>query len=110
MTTIITTPPMIAELYPKVGRILLFVAFEQADAESEPSYQQIIFTADAEAIFRLDCSRDACAGGGFDFAPVIDTMMKNGESRVQGTLACTGIVATDGYTCGLKAEYRIIIE
>ena len=110
MTTIITTPPTIAELYPDVGRILLFVAFEEANAESEPSYQQIIFTADAEAAFRLDCSRDACAGGGFDFAPVIDTMMKNGESREQGTLACEGIVATDGYKCGLKAEYRIIID
>ncbi len=104
------THPTISELYPDVGRIMLFVAFEEADSESEPNYQQIIFTAQNEAVFRLDCSRDECAGGGFDFAPVIDEVVKSGESRVHGELACTGTLGAGGERCTLKAEYRIIVD
>ena len=100
----------ISELYPDVGRIVLFVAFEEADSESEPNYQQIIFTADTEAIFRLECSRDECACGGFDFAPVIDEMMKNQESRVHGKLSCAGTCGPGGDHCLLQAEYRIIVD
>lgn len=100
----------LSELYPDVRRITLFVAFEEADAESEPNYQQIIFTADTEAIFRLDCSRDACVGGGFDLTPVVDEMVKNSESRVHGKLACEGTLGSGGHRCSLKAEYRIIVD
>jgi len=100
----------ISELYPDVGRIVLFVAFEEADSESEPNYQQIIFTADTEAMFKLDCSRDECAGGGFDFAPVVAEMMRNKESRIHGKLACAGTRGSGGDHCSLKAEYRIIVD
>jgi hypothetical protein len=99
---------IVSQLYPHVGRIVLFAAFEEADAECEPNYQQIIFTPDAEAAFRLACSREECSGGGFDFARIIDEMVKTGESRAHGKLACAGIV--DSGSCGLKAEYRIIID
>lgn len=100
----------ISELYPDVGRIMLFVAFEEADSESEPNYQQIIFTAGSEAAFRLDCSRDACVGGGFDLAAPIDEMLKAGESRAHGVLACEGTLDPGGTPCSLRAEYRIIVE
>jgi hypothetical protein len=99
----------ISELYPDVGRIILFVAFEEADSESEPNYQQIIFTAETEAIFRFDCSRDACVGGGFDLTPVVDEMMNSKESLVHGKLACEGSLGS-GQRCGLQAEYRIIVD
>lgn len=99
----------ISELYPDVERIVLFVAFEEADSESEPNYQQIIFTADTEAIFKLDCSRDECVGGGFDFAPIVDEMMRNRESRVHGKLTCEGTPGSGGDHCSLKAEYRLIV-
>jgi hypothetical protein len=100
----------IADSYPGLGRITLFVAFEEADSESEPNYQQIIYTADSEAAFRLDCSRDACVGGGFDFAPIVADTVKQGESRVHGTLACAGTLGSGGEHCSLRAEYRIIID
>ena len=100
----------ISELYPELRRITLFVAFEEADSESEPNYQQIIFTADTEAVFRVDCSRDECVRGGFDFAPVIDEMVKNGESRVHGKRACEGTLGSGGDRCSLRAEYRIILD
>jgi len=100
----------ISVLYPDLRRITLFVAFEEADAESEPNYQQIIFTAETEAIFRLDCSRDACAGGGFDFTPVVDDMVKNRESMSHGKLVCEGTLGSGGDRCSLQAEYRIIID
>jgi hypothetical protein len=100
----------ISELYPDVGRIVLFVAFEEADSESEPNYQQIIFTADTEAIFKLDCSRDGCVGGGFDFAPVVDEMMRNKESRVHDKLACEGNCDSGEDHCSLKAEYRLFVD
>jgi hypothetical protein len=102
--------PTISELYPDLRRITLYVAFEEADSESEPNYQQIIFTAESEAIFRLDCSRDACVGGGFDFTPVVDDMVKHQESRVHDKLACEGTLGSGGDRCSLQAEYRIIID
>lgn len=100
----------ISELYPDVGRIVLFVAFEEADSESEPNYQQIIFTADTEAMFKLDCSRAECVRGGFDFAPIVDEMMRNKDSRVHGKLACEGTLGSGGDHCFLKAEYRLIVD
>lgn len=103
------TCPTVSVLYPGLRRITLFVAFEEADAQSEPNYQQIIFTADNEAAFRLDCSRDACRCGGFDFAPIINALIGSEESRVHGRLACEGTL--DGAEpCSLQAEYRIFIE
>jgi hypothetical protein len=104
------THATMSDLYPDVGRVILFVAFEEADSESEPNYQQIIFTPGTEAIFRLDCSRDECVGGGFDFAPIIDEMVKNKESRVHGELACAGTLGSGEHRCSLKAEYRIIVD
>jgi hypothetical protein len=100
----------ISELYPDVGRIILFVAFEEADSESEPNHQHIIFTAQTKAVFRLDCSRDECVGGGFDFSPVVAEMVKNKKSRVQGKLACEGTLGAGGHRCSLKAEYRIVLD
>jgi len=102
--------PTIAELYPAVRRITLFVAFEEVDSQSEPNYQQIIFTADSEAAFRLDCSREACEGGGFDFTPIVDSMVHTGEFMVHGKLACHGTLGAGGEGCSLRAEYRIIID
>ena len=100
----------ISELYPDLRRITLFVAFEEADSESEPNYQQIIFTAETEVVFRLDCSRDACVGDGFDFTPIIDNMVKNQESMSHGRLECEGSLGSGGDRCSLQAEYRIIID
>jgi hypothetical protein len=99
----------ISELYPDIGRILLLAAFEEADSESEPNYQQIIFTPQTRAIFRLDCSREECLGGGFDFSEVVAEMVKNRESRVHGNLECEGTLGSGGHCCSLKAEYRIIV-
>ncbi|HEY6837646.1 MAG TPA: hypothetical protein VI389_02770 [Geobacteraceae bacterium] len=100
----------IGELYPDVRRLLLFIAFQEADAESEPNYQQIIFTPETEALFRFDCSRDQCMGGGFDLTPIVADLMKNKEVRVQGQLSCEGALGPGGERCGLRAEYRIIVE
>jgi len=104
------TDSTISALYPELRRITLFVAFEESDSELEPNYQQIIFTADNEAIFLIDCSRDACVGGGFDFTPVIGDMVRNKESRVHGKLACEGALGSGRDRCALQAEYRIIID
>lgn len=104
------TSPTLAELYPDLHRITLFIAFEEADSASEPSYQQIIFTPDTGAEFRLDCLRDACTCGGFDLAPVVADLVKGGESMVHGTLVCAGTLGAGGDPCRLTAEYRIIIE
>lgn len=102
----------LAELYPEIERLTLFVAFEEADAEAEPNYQQIIFTAESDAAFRLDCSRDGCVGGGFDYAPAIDALMRSGEQRAHGRLVCQGSLGRGeaGTGCALQSEYRIIIQ
>ena len=102
----------VSELYPDITRITLFVAFQQAAAGADSNYQQIIFTPDAEAAFRLDCSRDECVDGGFDYGPFIDELIKSGESRVHGRVACEGWLGSgeNRRRCSLHSEYRIIID
>jgi len=107
-----TANKKVSELYPEVTRITLFVAFEEADAEAEPNYQQIIFTPESDAAFFLDCSRENCAGGGFDYAPFIAALIERGEQRGHDRLVCAGrLDGAAGQTpCGLQSEYRIIIQ
>ena len=102
----------LSDLYPNVTRIMLFVAFEEADSEAEPNYQQIIFTQDSAAAFRLDCSRDECVDGGFDYAPFIEELIQSGEERAHGKIACAGWLGSGGggQRCSLQSEYRIIIQ
>jgi hypothetical protein len=102
----------LSELYPNVTRIMLFVAFEEADSEAEPNYQQIIFTQDSEAAFRLDCSRDECVDGGFDYAPFIDELIRSGEERAHDKIECEGWLGSgEGrQPCSLQSEYRIIVQ
>lgn len=107
-----TSGKKLSELSPNVTRVTLFVAFEGADSEVEPNYQQIIFTPDSEAAFRLDCSRDECVDGGFDYAPFIAALLQSGADRAHGKLACTGWLGSgEGrQCCSLQSEYRIMIQ
>ncbi len=100
------------DLYPDIERLMLFVAFEEADAEAEPNYQQIIFTENSAAAFRLECSREECVAGGFDYEPFIDELIRSSEQRAQGKIACQGSLGSgeEGLCCALQSEYRIIIQ
>jgi len=102
----------LSELYPNVERLTLFVAFEEVDAEAEPNYQQIIFTADSTAAFRLDCSRDECVGGGFDYAPFVAELINSGDQRAHGKIVCPGRLGSgsESQPCALQSEYRIIVQ
>lgn len=102
----------LCDLYPDIERLTLFVSFEEADAEAEPNYQQIIFTEDSAAAFRLECSREECVDGGFDYKPFIDELIRNGEQMGQGKIACQGSLGSgkEGLCCALQSEYRIIIQ
>jgi len=102
----------LSELYPNITSIRLFVAFEEANAEAEPNYQQIIFTANSAAVFRLDCSREGCADGGFDYAPLIDDLVQRGEEREHSKIACEGRLGSgeERRRCSLQSEFRIIVH
>jgi hypothetical protein len=104
------TTATLGGLFPGLRRLTLFVAFEEADATAEPNYQQIIYTADAAADFRLDCSRDACSGGGFDFTPIVVEMVSSREAMAHGKLGCVGHLGLGAKRCALQAEFRIIID
>ncbi len=112
MNSIETGHTRLYDLYPDIERLTLFVAFEQADAEAEPNYQQIIFTESCAAAFRLECSRDECVDGGFDYEPFIDELIRSGEQQAQGKIACQGSLGggEEGSCCALQSEYRIIIQ
>lgn len=107
-----SSPKKISVLYPEITSITLFVAFEEADAEADPNYQQIIFTRDSEAAFHLGCTRDDCVDGGFDYTPFIDELVQSGAARAHGKIACQGKLGGDagGQCCSLQSEYRIIIR
>jgi hypothetical protein len=102
----------ISELYPDVTRVVLFVAFQQAAAGADANYQQIIFTPDSEAVFRLDCSRDDCVDGGFDYGPHVAELIASGESRSHGRIACEGWLGNgeNRRHCSLQSEYRIVVD
>jgi len=112
MTPSETGPLRLSDLYPDIERLTLFVAFEEADAEAEPNYQQIIFTGDSTAAFRLDCSRDDCVAGGFDYEPFIDELIRSGEQMAHGKIACQGSLGNgaESRCCALQSEYRIMIQ
>ena len=112
MNPVSSGAPLLADLYPQVLRLMLFVAFEEADAEAEPNYQQIIFGPDSEAAFRLDCSRDECAGGGFDYAPAIAALIQGGAERAHDKIVCAGRLGSgaDAPRCDLQSEFRIIVQ
>jgi len=107
-----TGHPKLSELYPNVSRVTLFVAFEEADADAEPNYQQIIFTGNAATVFRLGCSRDDCVDGGFDYGPPIADLIQRGEEREHGKIACEGRLGSGRRSkpCSLQSEYRIIVQ
>jgi hypothetical protein len=112
MSPVTTGNQTLSELYPNVERLTLFVAFEEADAEADPNYQQIIFAPGSAAAFRLDCSREDCVDGGFDYAPFIDKLIQSGAERAHETIACAGwLDSGEGRPhCSLQSEYRIIVQ
>jgi len=112
MNSIETDHRKLSDLYPGIERLTLFVAFEEADAEAEPNYQQIIFTGDSTAAFRLECSRAECIDGGFDYGPFIAELVRSGEQRIHGKIACRGSLGggEEGSRCALQSEYRIIAQ
>ena len=103
-------PALVSALYPELRRIQLFVALAEAGPAKEPNYQQIIFTADSQAAFRLDCTQEDCVCGGFDFAPAIATLVDSQEVMGQGVVGCSGTIQPGSTRCMLLAEYRIVIE
>jgi len=112
MNPIETNSLRLSELYPDIERLTLFVAFEEADAEAEPNYQQIIFTGDSVAAFRLDCSREECVAGGFDYKPSIDELIRSGEQMAHGKISCQGSLGSGAgnQCCALQSEYRIMVQ
>jgi len=112
MNPIETGHMRLCNLYPDIERLMLFVAFEEADKEAEPNYQQIIFTENSAAAFRLKCPRDECVDGGFDYEPYIDELIRSGEQMAHGKIACRGSLGSgeEGSCCALQSEYRIIIQ
>ena len=105
-------PNRLLDLYPDVESVILFIAIEEADEQAEPNYQQIIFTGHSVAAFRLECSRDDCVGGGFDFSSFIDELVRSGKLMAKGKIACQGSLKSDetGLCCALNSEYRIVIR
>lgn len=107
-----TGPTRLSDLYPDIERLTLFVAFEEVDAEAEPNYQQIIFTGNSAPAFRLECLREECVDGGFDYEPFIDELIRSGEHLAHGKIACQGSLGSGsgGPCCALQSEYRILIQ
>lgn len=112
MNPIDTGYTKLSDLYPDIERLTLFVAFEEAEDGAEPNYQQIIFTGHSVADFRLDCSREECVDGGFDYEPFIDELVRSQEQRAQGKILCQGSLGRgeESSCCALKSEYRLIVQ
>jgi hypothetical protein len=103
----------VSELHPNVSRIMLFVALEATASGEDPSYQQLIFTKDSDAVFNLGCPHVDCVNGGFDFLPLIRELIEHNETSGQGIVACQGWQDGDQATqpqCSLKAECRILVD
>lgn len=112
MNAIETGNKKLFELYPQIESLTLFVAFQKANVDAEPNYQQIIFTENSDAMFSLHCSRDECLGGGFDYKPFVDAMLRSGEQLAHGKIMCQGSLGKrDGAErCSLCSEYRIVVR
>lgn len=102
----------LCDLFPGIERLTLFVAFEEADSGSDPNYQQLIFTEDSIAAFQLDCSRQECRHGGFDYEPFIRRLVDSQEQQLRGEIACQGTLGSlnGSACCALKSDFRIIAQ
>lgn len=82
-------PGTIAKRYPEVEVIEFQLTFVDPD-EEEPLTVAHRRQPRHSAIFRFECPSRRCVGGGFDLDGPAHAMLREGEHRTEGRLACRG--------------------
>jgi hypothetical protein len=104
----------IAERYPSVEMIELSLTY--VDPRSTDRARSVSLRREPKhsALFRAECPTGGCVGGGFDLDGPIHSMLRAGEHRTDGEMACQGNVGRrrNAERCGCQlsfvgwAEYR----
>lgn len=96
----------VADRYPDVASIV--IAMDYYKKGSGPSFMQrkVNFFPRSAAFFHMECMGEKCVSGGFDFEPIIHTMVKGHLETAKGELVCPGNDAS-GHR---RVDYEIAIQ
>lgn len=92
--------------YPDVASIV--IAMDYFKKGSGPAFMQrtVNFFPGSAAYFLMECMGERCVSGGFDFEPIIHTMVKGRVESAKGELLCPGNDAS-GHR---RVDYAIAIQ
>ncbi|MCK4913426.1 MAG: hypothetical protein KAS69_02370 [Planctomycetes bacterium] len=102
--------PLLKEKYPKVTNISVEMSFKDNDERSNPKPQQVEFSQESKAFFKIECPCHECVSGGFDFSSAINELVTSHLDKLDGTITCQGWQDKERinkHRCFLKLNYTI---
>jgi len=76
--------------YPGVASIVIAMKYYEKGHGSSLLQRTVNFFPGSAAYFLMDCLEGKCVDGGFDFDPIIYTMVKGHLESAKGELVCPG--------------------
>lgn len=81
---------LVSERFPDVSSIALRLTYFQKTVDPVLMERTVNFCPTSYALFRMECLRDGCCGGGFDLTPVVDGLVKCRKTSGKGRIVCQG--------------------
>lgn len=88
---------LVSERFPGVSNIEFRMTYYQKTKDPVLMKRTVSFSPANYAFFRLDCMRDECSGGGFDLAPVVNSLVKGRKTEGKGSINCQGKTESLGH-------------
>jgi hypothetical protein len=88
---------LVSERFPGVSNIEFRMTYYQKTKDPVLMKRTVSFSPTNYAFFRLDCMRDECSNGGFDLAPVVNSLVKGRKTAGKGNINCHGKTDTLGH-------------
>ncbi|HEX8949815.1 MAG TPA: hypothetical protein VF790_12670 [Dissulfurispiraceae bacterium] len=97
---------LLSARYPNVASIIIEMDYYKKAHSPLFMKRTINFFPGSAAFFLMDCMAESCTDGGFDFEPIIYTMVKGHVESGKGDLSCSGSNSS-GHQ---RVDYRIAIQ
>lgn len=81
---------LIADRYQGISCIEIRMTYYHRAPDPVLMERTLRFYPASHALFFMRCEHFGCADGGYDLAPVVDTLVRSGKASGKGTLFCHG--------------------
>lgn len=101
---------LLREKYPEVTGLVIKMSFKDYDERSNHKPEQMEFSQESKAFFKIACPYYECVSGGFDFSSAIDELVTSHLDKLDGTITCQGWQDKERINknqCFLKLDYTI---